>query len=241
MRSIGFSTGAIARGDFWEALRLLDLFTAATCIELSALRLHEVEVLARAIPRMDLSRYQYVSVHAPSSYSAAEEPWLVSLLDKSLPKAWPIILHPDAICNPSLWRSLGSRVAIENMDRRKSIGRTATELTQTFELLPAARFCFDIGHARQWDTSMLESFYILNSFASRLVQVHISEVNSESQHDPLSYGSKLAFRSVASLIPNYVPLIIESRVAANEIASEVQSVLEALPADATREVCRAQA
>jgi len=72
------------------------------------------------------------------------------------------------------------------MDRRKPIGRTASELQELFNLLPEALLCFDIGHARQCDASMTEAFLILSRFAKKLVQVHISEVNSASQHDAIS-------------------------------------------------------
>jgi hypothetical protein len=120
-------------------------------------------------------------------------------------------------------------VAIENMDRRKSTGRTAEELRSIFSLLPDARFCFDIGHARQCDTSMAESYRILQAYGSRLTQLHVSEVNSASQHDPISYATKLGFQSIAHLIPAHVPLIIESRVSQSEISKEIEAVLESLP------------
>lgn len=234
MRHIGFSTGAIARGNFWSALDLLKSEPRLDSIELSALRIHEVEALVRAIPTMNLDRYHYVSFHAPSSYGADQEADLVDQLERLLPTTWPIVLHPDAIHDHVLWRRLGSRVAIENMDRRKTTGRTASELQTIFRLLPEARFCFDIGHARQCDTSMLESFKILEMLAMRLVQVHISEVNSASHHDPLSYASKLGFRSVAHLIPDQIPLIVESRISSGEVSMEIESALEALPTIANR-------
>ena len=101
-------------------------------------------------------------------------------------------------------------MAIENMDRRKSTGRTAQELRSNFGLLPDARFCFDIGHARQCDTSMTESYRILEAYSSRLTQLHVSEVNSASQHDPITYATKLGFQSIANLIPGHIPLIIEA-------------------------------
>jgi hypothetical protein len=48
------------------------------------------------------------------------------------------------------------------------------------------------GHARQFDTTMTEAYRILQLFADRLCQVHVSEVNSASQHDRLSYSAVLA-------------------------------------------------
>jgi hypothetical protein len=229
MRHIGFSTGAVACGDFSSALALLATQHGIDSIELSALRIHEAEPLARAIPGMDLDRYSYISFHAPSFFSAEEEAYLVDVLKQFLPEKWPIVLHPDTIHDASLWRALGERVAIENMDRRKSTGRTAEELRSNFSFLPDARLCFDVGHARQCDTSMTESYRILEAYGSRLTQLHVSEVNSASQHDPITYATKLGFQSIAHLVPAHIPLIIESRVSPGEISKEIEAVLESLP------------
>ena len=75
---------------------------------------------------------------------------------------------------------------------------------------------------------MTESYRILEAYGSRLAQLHVSEVNSASQHDPISYATKLGFQPVAHLIPPQVPLIIESRVSASEISKEVDAVIESL-------------
>jgi hypothetical protein len=228
MRHIGFSTGAVAGGDFTLALKLLAEISEIDCIELSALRLNEVRPLVTSISGLDLGHYRYISFHAPSFFTAEEEPQLVETL-QLLPASWPIVLHPDTIHDPALWRAFGDRVAIENMDRRKSAGRTALELRSIFDLLPEARFCFDVGHARQCDTSMAESYRILESYSSRLVQLHVSEVNSASQHDPITYATKLGFQSVAHLVPPEIPLIIESRLLASQFSKEIEAVLESLP------------
>lgn len=222
MRDIGFSTGAVAYGDFHCALKLLaphDL----PCIELSALRMSEVETLVSAIPALHLSRYRYISFHAPSDFSSSEEADLANLLYSGIPESWPIVLHPDAISEFGVWRRFGRRMAIENMDRRKPVGRNREELKAIFDQLPEASLCFDAGHARQCDSSMTDAFLILSAFRDRLVQIHLSEVNSQSQHDPISYGSMLAFRQVSSLIPEGVPIILESRVNPSQISKEVKN------------------
>jgi hypothetical protein len=227
VRLIGFSTGAVAYSDFRRALELL-ANEPVNCIELSALRLHEVVPLLTSVKTLDLRRYKYVSFHAPSKFSAEEERPLVERLS-CLPSEWPIILHPDVICDFALWRPFGSRLTIENMDRRKPVGRTVEELRTFFDELPNATMCFDIGHARQCDTSMTEAYKLLKTFQSKLKQIHISEVNTASQHDSISYGAKLAFQEVASLIPAGIPIIIESRVARSEIGHEIRRAAEALP------------
>jgi hypothetical protein len=227
MRKIGFSTGAVAYGDFETALNVLAASNLA-CVELSALRMSEVRTLVDAIPNLRLGGYSYISFHAPSSYSANDEAWLADLLYSHIPETWPIVVHPDAICDSTLWKRFGRRIAIENMDRRKPVGRNVRELQIIFKKLPDASLCFDLGHSRQCDSSMTDAFLMLTAFRERLVQVHLSEVNSDSQHETMSYGAKLAFQQVASLIPDGLPIILESRVNSSQIDSEVEIAREAL-------------
>lgn len=229
MKRVGFSSGAIAYGDFNGALETL-AGKNVSCLELSALRVSELRPLIDAIPLLDLASYSYVSFHAPSSFSKEDELWVADLLFREVPENWPIVIHPDTIHDYQVWIRFGSRLAIENMDRRKPIGRTAKELAVIFRELPEAALCFDIGHARQCDPTMTEAFLILSQFQDKLVQVHVSEVNSSSQHDPISYGAKIAFQQIAAMIPNNVPLIIESRVSSDQMASEIQIASEALTA-----------
>ena len=235
MRPIGFSTGALAKGDFRDALRMLSPH-GLPCVELSALRMDEVESLIAALPSLSLELRDYtaISFHAPSRFERADEVRLAKLLFEHVPKAWPIVMHPDAIFDYGVWRNFGRRLAIENMDRRKPCGRSVTELAKVFAELPEASLCFDIGHARQHDSSMTQAYLVLTMFQDKLVQVHVSEVNSESQHDPISYGSKLAFRQVAGLIPEETPIIVESRVREFDIQREVESATESLPVIASR-------
>ncbi len=243
MRPIGFSTGAIAYADFNQALEVLR-DESVTCVELSALRFQEARPLLSVIRELDLARYSYVSFHAPSSFNSEQEKVLASELREYLPPNWPIILHPDTIHDKNLWRHFGSQLAIENMDQRKPSGRTVEELAVVFDQLPDAAFCFDIGHARQCDTSMTEAYRMLKAFHQRLVQVHVSEVNSSSQHDPVSYAAQISFREVSGLIPTNIPLIVESRVHSTEIGREIRRIYEALPeparirASAREQICQ---
>jgi hypothetical protein len=228
MRPIGFSTGALAYEDFRRGLAMVR-HKGLTAIELSALRQNELIPLLDAVPALDLSGIEYVSIHAPSQFDPAWEGVLWDRLEAEAWRRWPIIIHPDAICDFGLWRQLGSAICIENMDKRKPVGRTAKELAWVFDQLPDATLCFDIGHARQLDPTMTEAYLILREFGSRLAQVHVSEVNTRSKHDPLSYSSILAFQEVARLIPEQVPLILETPVTEPEMEMEIAKVRQALP------------
>jgi hypothetical protein len=228
MRPIGFSTGALAYSDFRKALGILRC-TAIEVLELSALRDIELMPLMTAIDTLDLSQFKYISVHAPSLYRREEEPHIVDELLGLSERGWPIIVHPDAIHEHAKWRSLGGALCLENMDKRKPIGRSADELSRVFDLLPEASFCFDIGHARQFDSTMTEAYLLLRAFRSRLRQVHVSEVNTSSRHDVMSYTSILAYREVAHLIPIDIPLILETPTAPEDLGAEMDRVREALP------------
>jgi hypothetical protein len=211
MRPVGFSTGAVAYSNFREALKLLGQ-TTATAVELSALRSSELQPLVEAKSTVPVGRYSQISIHLPSSFDADFESNLLSLAAQ-FPTDWPLVAHPDAIQEWELWRKLGSRVCIENMDKRKPIGQTRRHLLSIFEKLPDATFCFDIGHAHQVDPTMGEAVLILEEFSGRLRELHISEVNSDSKHDQISLEAERSFAVVRSLIPQHVPAILESRVA----------------------------
>ncbi|MGV3722758.1 MAG: hypothetical protein ACO1SX_17785 [Actinomycetota bacterium] len=227
MRLCGYSTGALAYGDFRRALRMLR-GTRADAVELSALRLDELEPLVEASKTLDLSQFRHISVHAPSQFPAAAEPEVVRQLTKCTRRGWPVIAHPDALHDCDLWRSLGDLLYLENMDKRKPIGRTVQELDSLFMLYPKAGFCFDIAHARQVDSSMLEAYSILRRFRSRLRQIHISEVSSQSRHDRLSWAAIRSFQEIARYIPRDTPLIIEAPVPEADLELELQRSLDAV-------------
>lgn len=225
MRSVGFSTGAVALGDFHSALEILTMH-GVQAVELSALRAVELPVLLADLDDLDLSDIRYVSIHAPSSFEARDELTLVRALSETSP-VFPVVVHPDAVHVVDRWRALGHRLLIENMDRRKSRGRTAHDLDLFFRELPEAGLCFDIGHARQVDSSMTEAHRILDRFGHLLREVHVSSVGSDSRHYRLDYPTFLACRDLCDRIPGDVPLIVESRVDPSEIEAELRRVREA--------------
>lgn len=228
MRTIGFSTGALAYSDFRCALAMISNLDVRA-IELSALRDVELEPLLSAVDSLELGRFSYISIHAPSQFLGLSERDVQALLVKHLWRKWPIILHPDAIKDFGIWRDFGPLLLIENMDRRKPVGRSKRELEFVFKELPDAGLCFDIGHARQFDPTMAEAHLILREFRSRLMQVHVSEVNSRSKHDRLSYASITAFQEVAHLLPPEIPLILETPTSGFDIQTEIAKAELALP------------
>lgn len=223
-RRIGFSTGSIALDD---VVRGLDIAAQAQvkAIELSALREKELDPLLESLPQLEnrLKAFDYISFHAPSNLIEISEAELVLKLQQVAERGWAIVIHPDLIKDFSLWKQLSRAVCIENMDKRKKIGRTAMQLQQIFEKLPEATFCFDIGHARQVDPTMQEAESFLQLFQDRLRQIHMSYVNSQSRHERLNFESMMAYQRVASWIDESVPIILETPVEESNIDTEILS------------------
>ncbi len=226
-RPIGFSTGALAKGDFRRALALLRDYQIDV-VELSALRIEELAPLISALPQLELQRFRFVSFHAPSRFGQELEERVIADLGLVAARGYPIIVHPDVLFTPKLWSRLGNKLLIENMDRRKEIGRNVDELIPVFEQLPEAQFCFDIGHARQIDPSMREAQLLLHALGDRLAEVHISEVDADGQHRPISPAAAKVFQFVAKLIPEQVPVIVESVIDAGQAETEIGCAREAL-------------
>ena len=75
MQPLGYSTGALALSDFRRALEMLK-DQPVTAVELSAIRKHELIPLLHSLDDLDLARFDYVSIHAPSDFSPEEEHWI---------------------------------------------------------------------------------------------------------------------------------------------------------------------
>jgi hypothetical protein len=221
-RVFGFSTGSIALDDVRRGLAIAS-HLSTKAVELSALREDELDPLLGLLSSLDteLKQFEYVSFHAPSKRCRFTEADFVGKLRQVAARGWAIIVHPDVIEDFDLWRSLGAAVCIENMDKRKEIGRTAAQLQAIFDKLPEATFCFDIGHARQVDPTMMEASLFLRMFHDRLRQVHMSFVNSQSRHERLNFESISAFSSVSRLIKESIPIILETPVTADDVEEEI--------------------
>jgi len=227
MRPIGFSTGALAYSNFRQGLSIIHAHHLRVA-ELSALRENELQPLVESLDELQLEDLDYVSFHAPSKLRTMSEERMIELLERAAQKNWPLIVHPDVIERYERWTVFGELLCIENMDKRKPIGRTARELSVIFDRLPAARLCLDLGHVRQVDPTMSVAFEILECFGTRLHQLHVSEVNTNSQHDRLTYETALSFHKISGLIPESIPIILESRVTPERVDDEVAKCREAL-------------
>lgn len=217
---VGFSTGSLAPGSTRQAVEMLRGL-GTTALELSALRINELDEVLSFINIADFTGFDYVSFHAPSRLNGISEADLILQLHPVIQKRWPVIVHPDVVTDWPAWRALGDLLVIENMDGRKPLGRTIEELEPIFTKLPEAGFCLDIGHAGQIDPSMALAVDLLDAFNTRLVEVHLSVVDDSFAHQPLTVASIASFGPVLRDLPNHVAIILETPVQADAMSKQL--------------------
>lgn len=208
---LGTSTGHLVelRGQ-WDMLvrRALDVSTLA--VELAALSEPEFLSLCTWLEQNgDGLPFDFVSVHAPTKHRELPEQALVERLLALPPSVDAIVLHPDAMERPERYAALGAVAAVENMDARKSGGRTVAELAPIFDALPDAAFCLDVPHAQSIDPTLEEAHRLLDAYGERLRHVHLSSVDAGCHHVPLTTADEQAFEPVLRRCSD-VPWILES-------------------------------
>jgi hypothetical protein len=138
----------------WPVLLEQAVATSTLAVELSALSESELPSLLDFLGAADPLPFLFVSVHAPTKDRELSEPDLVAQLARLVHHADAIVVHPDTITDPAVYRDLGAALVIENMDRRTAIGQTAEHLDLLFEALPEAGLCFDLPHAASVDATL---------------------------------------------------------------------------------------
>lgn len=208
--TLGCSTGFMAdlRSD-WNRLVDHAAAVASMAIELSAISASELPGLLEYLGSAPRLPFLFVSVHAPSKGLNGDEPRRVEALC-SVP-AWvdAIVVHPDTISDPTLYRRLGRRLVVENMDTRKEFGHVADDLALLFAELPAAGLCLDVAHAKDADPTMGAASEILRRFSSRLSHVHVSSLDESQHHVSLTPQDEELFEPVLARCRD-VPWILEA-------------------------------
>jgi len=111
------------------------------------------------------------------------EPTALELLKQVAARNWPIIVHPGAMHTPSAWACLGDCLCIENMDKRKPIGQTATTSPNSSTRCRTPPYASTsatpaklIHHER--------SLGNLAAFSQQDKTLHVSEVNTKASTIP---------------------------------------------------------
>ncbi|MEX2579585.1 MAG: hypothetical protein WD342_11060 [Verrucomicrobiales bacterium] len=120
---IGFSTGALERGNYRRALDWMR-DSESDAVEVSALRFNELEPTVRDLDRLDLSGFRYISFHAPSSFEESQEDEVLRWLEPVRERGWNIVVHPDVIYTPSRYEFLGDTSSRTGSPRSTSANST---------------------------------------------------------------------------------------------------------------------
>lgn len=210
---VGPSTGYMvgARGD-WPRLVAAAESCSLDVVELSALSARELPSLLRFLADAGELPFGHVSVHGPSKGWERTPGALVTALAAIPAQVDGIVMHPETLGEVEAFADLGARLRLENMDTRKRDARTVEELARFFELLPAARFCFDVAHAQLHDPSMGLAHELLDAFADRLAEVHLSSIEADGEHVPLRAADAEAFLPVLARCTG-VPWVLEAPAA----------------------------
>ena len=206
---LGISTGVFVElRSSWPRLVAEACAVSTYAVELSALSAAELPGLISYLGSKPRLPFSYVSVHAPVKGLAADEASTAQTLGHLPLFVRSIVTHPDGLRDIRPYRSLATRLVLENMDDRKHTGRTAGELAAMFDEMPEAGFCFDIAHAYAVDPSMSVAHDLLDAFRSRLRQVHVSSLQDGS-HVPLTEEDEDLFAPLLARCRD-VPWILEA-------------------------------
>ncbi len=218
---VGPSTGYMsgARGD-WPRLVAAAESCSLDVVELSALSARELPGLLGFLRDACAGGgggeagdgglpFGHISVHGPSKGWDGTPAALATALAAIPAQVDGIVMHPETLGDPAAFADLGARLRLENMDTRKPDGRTAAELARFFELLPDARFCLDVAHAQLHDPSMGLALELVDAFADRLAEVHVSSIEPDGDHVPLRAADAEAFMPVLKRCAG-VPWVLEA-------------------------------
>jgi hypothetical protein len=196
MADIGFSMGCLYRTNLPIVNRSkLYRSVGASAIELGFARPSEANEFNVTPDLMnEVSKYEYVSIHAPWRDIRYRQDESADALMDSLGKICQkmpvsgIVLHPNVVDDFGYVEDSGLPFLLENMDNKKS-GWSAPE--DFAKLLDNYKFGFvlDLQHAYKKDPSMKLSEDLLLAFGSRLKHMHVSGFADGETHYPV-YASK---------------------------------------------------
>ncbi|MEJ7570251.1 MAG: hypothetical protein WKF41_18560 [Gaiellaceae bacterium] len=206
---VGASTGYMEeiRGD-WHRLAASAARVSSLVVEFSALSEPELDGLVSFLSKNPRLPFRYVSVHAPTKKRTVPESSLVESLTHFPRWVSAIVTHPDVVHDPCEYRRLGRRLVFENLDARAPQSQL-TELERLFDSLPEAGFCLDVAHAWSVDPTMQLANELLDSFRNRLRHLHVSSLDPEHRHAPLTVEHAAAYEPVLARCRD-VPWVLEA-------------------------------
>jgi len=156
------------------------------------------------------SRFGQITLHSPSCdiiYGENKQSYLILEEIEKLCKKHKfchVVFHPDLIDNYDVFLEFDIPIAIENMDKRKSIGVSVEGMKRIMDK-GAWGFVLDLNHCYSIDPSMELARKFAEKFRERLVGIHLS---GYVNYHELLYVTRQ--REILEAIPDIdIPIILE--------------------------------
>jgi hypothetical protein len=131
------------------------------------------------------SKFKYKSIHFPVKNEANETIMYpnniseeeIGKIDNLLEKVSvdTLVIHPDQITDSDwLVNKYGRLLAFENLDIKKSFGKTVDQMEEVFKRYPDTKFVFDLNHVYTNDQSMESAKNFFDKFETRMAHYHFS-------------------------------------------------------------------
>jgi hypothetical protein len=212
---LGFSTGCLYKTHERIAKETFAFFRSLGCnaIELKCQDDEHILKLINEISRVDLLGFQYISLHAPITFTVETLELIAKAHEKFHFEC--IVIHPDEVENWEIFSRFDLPFAIENMDWTKTIGKYVDSMQAIFQKLDT-KMVFDINHCLTNDPSLFLAKEMAEQFEDRITEVHLS--GFESSHELLHITEQL---EILQAIPNKnLPIIIEGVCESEEEAKK---------------------
>ena len=189
MLKLGYSLGAgkNSRYTFKERLKMLS-FVEKYAIELGYVAANRLEEALDVEDIREIKKFGYRSIHAPAILNEYENPeWIrypsnkaEKIIEKLIEianaiNAQTILFHPDLVDDFSwLNNKIGKRIAFENMDVKKSFGKSVEDMVNVFSKAPEAKWVCDVNHLYTIDPTMKLAEDFHRAFGDRISHYHLS-------------------------------------------------------------------
>lgn len=217
MNQVGVSTGCFYKcmqDELSDKMLNILLSNNIEVIELNVIICDKVMMLHKLSKEL-LSRFSYVSLHAPSDIIYRDDLNTRNLLDKirSFNKSFPlqnIVIHPDVIKNFKIfekYQELG--ISLENMDNEKSAYNNINDFD--IKLMNRFTLTLDLQHIFTVDQAMktLKDYQV--KFLQYIKQIHISGYHPIHKHIGLfKTNQQQIVKNYYKYSLNTYPTIIES-------------------------------
>lgn len=211
---IGFTTGRFDKNSLSEKISFFSNL-GCTAIELSWLDYARAEQFKNFLDGINLENFSYRSMHGPVKIAGVpffyqQDKTTFEIL-KSIEdfvkkyQVQAVVIHPDRVKDWSVFGNYKIPIGIENMDSKKSEGRTMGDLENYFNQIDAG-LVMDVNHLYTNDKTLKLFDELYSKFQNKTKHFHLS--GFVEYHEPLFQTKQT---EIIDLVKNKnISIIIES-------------------------------